>query len=211
MPELIVFVHGMANFAHNRVSKKCQEQLVCAQIGARHKFIGAFDDSGNFAFVTPHSSSTLQADILAALRQRCDVKGAVVIDRTRVANALSDLENIARAKYGNRFQAWDYTVWKNSERWKLGFVFLDMGTGLNLASTSQLLGFQNTHMEVLSVQGNIVGVLKFDPEKPRVPWGVPASDVASVVAGGTSSLVATGRSARTIRGILRIFQHFRHP
>ena len=79
-PELIVFAHGMANFAHNRVSKKYQEQLVRAQIGARHKFLGAFDDSGNFAFVTLYSASTLQADILAALRQKCKVKGAVVID-----------------------------------------------------------------------------------------------------------------------------------
>lgn len=210
MPELIVFAHGMANFSRNRGSKKCQEQLIHNQVGARHTFLGAFDDSGNFAFVTPQSSSALQTDILTALRQKYCVKGVVVIDRANVTNALSDLENTARAKYGNGFQDWDYTVWKNDDRWKLGFVFLDMGTGLNLASTNRLHGFQNAHMEVLSVQGNIVGVLKLDPKTPRVPWGVPAKSVACVAAGGTSNLVATGRSARTVRGVLCAFQHFQY-
>ena len=49
MPKFIVFVHGMANFSHNRILKKCQEQLIRNQVGARHRFLGTFDDSGNFA------------------------------------------------------------------------------------------------------------------------------------------------------------------
>jgi hypothetical protein len=53
MQELIVFAHGMANFSHLRVKKKDQETLIRKHLG-RHSFCGAFDDSGNLAFLTPH-------------------------------------------------------------------------------------------------------------------------------------------------------------
>ena len=110
MRELIVFAHGMANFAHKRGTKEDQERLIRTQPSARHKFLGAFDDSGNFAFVTLGDSGDLQAKVLAALKRQYEVKGVVVIERARADQALAALERIARVRYGDNFQGWSPPV-----------------------------------------------------------------------------------------------------
>lgn len=204
MQELIAFARGMANFAHNRGTKKNQERLMRDQLSARHKFLGAFDDSGNFAFVTLRNSRELQADVLAALNLDYKVEGVVIINRAQAAEALAVLETIAKARYGDKFHARDYTVWKDGKRWRPGLVFMDQEARLDSAS-KDLHRVHDRHMEVLSVQGGIIGVLKFDPKKPRIPWGQPAGIVTRAVAGGTSRVVATGRSARMVRGVLSVF------
>lgn len=52
MMELVAFAHGMANFAHNRGTKDEQGALIREELsGPSCEFLGAFDDSGNFAFI----------------------------------------------------------------------------------------------------------------------------------------------------------------
>lgn len=53
MRELIVFVHGMVNFSHNRTKldigeKEAQERLIQEKLGFHYNFRGAFDDSRQF-------------------------------------------------------------------------------------------------------------------------------------------------------------------
>ena len=100
MQELIVFVHVMVNFSHNRTKrnageKEAQERLIREEGSSRHDFLGAFDDSGNFAFRTEHDSIQLKADVLTVLSREYKVKGAVVVERNRTHRVLGDLTNYA--------------------------------------------------------------------------------------------------------------------
>ncbi len=58
-------------------------------------------------------------------------------------------------------------------------------------------------VKVLTVASGIFGVLKHDPLRPRIPWGVPAKVIADA-----TGLLATARSARTVRGLLRLWERF---
>jgi hypothetical protein len=210
MGDLVVFVHGMGTFETRRIKKNDQAELICKPLG-RHRFRGIFDDSGNFAFSTSHSPEKLQSDILEALKRHLEgkkqkpVKGLVVINRESLEKALSELKAIAANKYKKSFQERNYTVCKNGVRWRLGFVFLDMEKGSKCTFASQVYDL-NDCMEVLSVQEDMIGMLKFNPKKPRIPWGVPSEKVASFLGKVKSNVVATGRSARTVCGVLRVFQ-----
>ncbi|MFQ5828276.1 MAG: hypothetical protein ACE5JD_03855 [Candidatus Methylomirabilia bacterium] len=209
MQELIAFAHGMGNFAHNRGTKEEQERLIRDHPDAGHRFLGAFDDSGNFAFATSRDMEELQADVLAALNVKYEVEGVVIIAREGAARALATLEGIARSRYGSKFRLRDYAVSKECKRWRLGFVFIDQEAGLSSVSIDELESLSNEDVEVLSVHEGIVGVLKFDQGK-RIPWGEPAGTVAGLLGRMTPRLLATGRSARTVRGVLRKFPQPSH-
>ncbi|WP_447859929.1 hypothetical protein [Nitrospira calida] len=79
----------MVNFSHNRTKldigeKEAQERLIQEKLGSHHNFIGAFDDSGNFAFLTERDPMQLKTDVLAVLNTAYKVKEAVVVERCRV-------------------------------------------------------------------------------------------------------------------------------
>ncbi len=130
MRELIVFVHGMANFSHNRTKrgvgeKEAQERLIREQVGSCHSFLGAFDDSGNFAFCTEHDPARLKTDILAVLNLEYKVKGAVVVEKCRTQKVLVDVTKLCSQIYSAHFDLRDYLVWENCQPWRLGMVFVE--------------------------------------------------------------------------------------
>jgi len=161
--ELAVFVHGMANFAHNRGTKADQEHLLRDQLDRRHGFQDAFDDSGNFAFSSSLGSQALRADVLAALRTAYKVTGLVVVARAACEVALQELERIAVDNFGTRFRSADYGVNLESGLWRLGLVFTDSGVPLEPALTNHLYEHPADHLKILSVRDPMIGVLKYDP------------------------------------------------
>lgn len=210
MRELIVFVHGMVNFSHNRTKKDvgekdAQERLIRKEVCSRHNFLGAFDDSGNFAFLTEYDPVQLKLDVLAALNMEYKVKGAVVIERYRVEQVLRDVDKLCGQIYGEQFRAQDNLVWKDYQPWRLGMVFVQELYDKRSSYLEELVNFHDARVEILSLQDGFIGLLKLDPRKPRIPWGEPAQTVAGVLAGLGAEWLASGRSARTIRGVLRKF------
>ncbi len=207
-PELVVFAHGMRNFAHNPGTREDQERLLREALAARrHTLVGAFGPTGNFAFVTSSDAETLRSDVLAALNRRYRVRGVVVVTRERCVEALNALEQGATTHFGSRFQAANYSVSRPPGRWRLGFVFTDLASERGAQAREALGRLRHHHVGLLSVEGaegGIVGVVKYDPPQPRIPWGVPAGLVAKALTGIISG-VATARSARTVRGILELF------
>lgn len=200
----------MANFSHNRTKedigeKEAQEQLIWKQIGSNHDFLGAFDDSGNFAFLTEHSPIQLKMDVLKALDMEYEVKGAVAVERDRLKEFLDSLVKLCRQIYGEQFRASDYLVWKDYQSWRLGRVFMQELYDRRISSIEEILNFQNAREEILTLQDGIIGVLKCDPKKPRIPWGEPAQTVEGILAKIGAKWRATGRSARTVRGVLTKF------
>lgn len=202
--EVVVFVHGMANFAHNRGTKADQEYLLRDRLDQRHDLRGVFDDSGNYAFATTLGSEALRTGVLAALRSRYDVAGAIVVPRAAASAGLDDLERIALDSYGSRFRSADYAVSLDSGRWRLGLVFMDSGSSLEPGAANQLRQQHDDHLKVLSVRDMMVGVLKYDQGK-RIPWGVPAGFVERMLRDSHQALLASGRSARTVRGAPPLF------
>lgn len=210
MQELVVFVHGMANFSHNRVvgssnEKEAQERLIRERLGQRHQFLGAFDDSGNYGFRTIHSPAELKAEILEALGSEYRVKGAVVAERASIAETLDSLDILCGKIYRGQFQDKDNLVLKDLNPWRLGLVFVQEMHDARIGYVPELLELECEHVEVLTVQEGIVGVLKFDPKKPRIPWGRPAKVVEDARSGLGATWLATARSAGTVRGVLRRF------
>ena len=210
MQELIVFAHGIVNFSHNRTErdvgeKEAQERLIRDQVGSQHSFLGAFDDSGNFAFRTEHDSARLKTDVLAVLNREYRVKGAVVVERYRTQKVLGDVTNLCNQIYSDHCGVQNYLVWKEYQPWRVGMVFV--GELYEKRSAIELINFQDDHVEILSLQDGFVGLLKFDPKKPRIPWGEPAKSVEATLASLGAKWLATGRSARTVRGVLRKFSH----
>ena len=210
MQELIVFVHGMVNFSHNRTAgifreKEAQERLIYKQIGSRHNFLGAFDDSGNYAFRTMYPPVELKAEVLGTLSKEYRVKGAVVVERASAEEALASLDALCDQIYQEQFRARDNLVLKELMPWRLGVVFVQELYDVKVSFVKELADLEDEHLEILSVQHGIVGVLKLDPKKPRIPWGEPALTVEGVLAKSGANWLATGRSARTVRGVLRKF------
>jgi hypothetical protein len=212
MQELIVFAHGMVNFSHNRTEKdlgekEAQERLIRNQIGSHYSFLGAFDDSGNFAFRTEHSPARLKADVLAVLNLEYRVKGAVIVERCRTQKVLGDVTKLCSQMYSEQFDSRNYLAWKDLQPWRLGIVFVEELYEKHMSYVEELLNLQDEHVEILSLQDGFVGLLKFDPLKPRIPWGEPAKTVEGVLASLGAKWLATGRSARTVSGVLRKFSH----
>lgn len=212
MRELIMFVHGMVNFSHNRTKrsigeKEAQERLIREDGGSHHNFLGAFDASGNFAFRTGHDPSRLRADILAILNREYEIKGAVVVERHRTQKVLGDVMQLCRQLYREHFRSQDFLVLKNGQRWRLGMVFVEELYERHIGYVEELINLRDDDVEILSLQDGLVGLLKFDPAKPRIPWGVPARAVEDTLASMGAKWLATGRSARTVRGVLRKFSY----
>lgn len=210
MRELVVFVHGMANFSHNRTQggigeKGAQERLIRKQLGSNHTFLGAFDDSGNFAFLTEKNPIQLKVDVLKALNMEYEVKGAVTVERDRLQGSLDNLVTLCRQIYGEQFQASDNLVWKAHQPWRLGMVFVQELYDKRIGTMEGLHTVPGARTELLTVQEGIIGVLKFDPKRPRIPWGEPAQTVECILARIDAKWRATGRSARTVRGVLTKF------
>jgi hypothetical protein len=212
MQELIVFVHGMVNFSHNRTKqdvaeKEAQERLIRDQVGSHHSFLGAFDDSGNFAFRTEYEPVRLKADVLAILNQEYKVKGAVVVERCRTQKVLRDVTKLCSQMYSKDGVSGNCLVWKDSQPWRLGMVFVEELYEKHISYIEELVNLQDDLIEILTLQDGFVGLLKFDPETPRIPWGEPAKTVEKILASLGAKWLATGRSARTVNGVLRKFSH----
>lgn len=176
MRELILFVHGMVNFSHNRTKqdageKKAQERLIREEGGSHHNFLGAFDDSGNVAFRTEHDPARLKADILAVLNLEYKVKGAVVVERHRTQEVLGDVTKLCSQIYSNHFRTREYLVLKDCQPWRLGMVFVEELYEGHISYVEELVNFRDGRVEILSLQDGFVGRLKFDSVKPRIPWG----------------------------------------
>lgn len=200
---VVVLVHGMANFSHNRGTKREQEDLLRSNLPPDAGFLGAYDDSGNYAFCGAHQGTALEDAVLAALRAKYLLKGAIAIDRESCRLALANVERRARTVYGEIFNATDYSVAHSGARWRLGLVICKAGDMKGVAQQG-LLDASNKHLEILTMYGDTVGVLKHD-QLPRIPWGQPASRIEAVVRRVCDMPLATGRSARTIRGVLRLY------
>ncbi len=123
--ELVVFAHGMANFGHNRGTKAEQERLLGSRVDPRHGFLGAFDDSGNYAFISSLGADSVREGVLAALNAKFDVTGVVVVSRASCVAVLEEVERGARERHGRRFDDAAYSVREPSGLWRLGFVFTD--------------------------------------------------------------------------------------
>ena len=205
-----MFVHGMVNFSHNRTKrnageKDAQERLIREKGSSHHNFLGAFDDSGNFAFRTEHDPARLKADLLAVLNLEYKVKGAVVVERHRTQKVLGDVTKLCNQIYSGHFRIQDYLVLKDCQPWRLGFVFVEELYEKHISYVEELINLEDDRVEILSLPDGYIGLLKFDPEKPRIPWGEPAKTVEEVLASLGAKWLATGRSARTVRGVLRKF------
>jgi hypothetical protein len=93
-----------------------------------------------------------------------------------------------------------------SQRWRLAMVFVqdpgvaDSGESRTLDHLGPTRSVSTDSVKVLTVASGIVGVLKYDPLQPRIPWGVPANVITEA-----TGRFATARSARTIRGVLRLY------
>lgn len=181
--------------------------MIQKQVGPHHSFLGAFDDSGNFAFRTKHGPTRLKTNVLAALNLEYNVKGAVIVEKCRTEKVLGDITNLCSQVYSNHFEARSYLVWKDCQPWRLGMVFVEELYEKRISYVEELLNFQDDRVEILSLQDGFVGLLKFDPLKPRIPWGEPAKTVEGVLASLGAKWLATGRSARTVRGVLGKFSH----
>ncbi len=202
MNELLVFIRGMANFRHNRGTKRKQERLIRDQLGTRHALLGVFEDSGNYAFATTWGADRLCLDVLTALRSKYKVNAAVVVPRAEAAEALAALEQAARARYGDAFSPKDYGVRRAPGRWRVGCVFVSCEIPETRAA--DLLALDTPTLCVMTVTRQVVGVSKLDTGR-RIPWGNPAGVVSRLFDEGTPHLLTTGRSARTVRGTLRCF------
>jgi len=194
----------MANFAHNRRTKADQERLLRERLDSQHDFRGAFDDSGNFAFASRLGQESLRADVLAALRTEFKVKWVMVVARTTCTVALQELERIAFDSYGSRFLPANYAVNLHSRRWRLGLVFVNAVAPLEREASSRLRRIREDDLKVLNVRDLMVGVLKYDQGR-RIPWGVPAGYVERALGASRRESLATGRSAKTVRGALGLF------
>ena len=86
-------------------------------------------------------------------------------------------------------------------------VFVEELYEKHISYVEELINFQDDRVEILSLQDGFVGLLKFDPAKPRIPWGEPAKTVEETLVGIGAKWLVTGRSARSVRGVLRKFSH----
>jgi hypothetical protein len=201
--ETIVFVHGMANFATNRGTKLEQEQLLRDGLPCDYGFLGAYDDSGNYAFRGAATEVALIPAVLGALRKRYTTQGAIALSRASAASALLALEIEAQRRFSSALRLRDYAVLIDGRHWRLGLVLLDPSSIQGTPSTG-LLSVEDAALRVLTLSTASVGVLKYD-EEPRIPWGQPAGQIARLICAAKPAF-ATGRSARTVRGILRRFR-----
>jgi hypothetical protein len=181
--------------------------LIREEGGSHHDFLGAFDDSGNFAFRTEYGPARLKADILAILNLEYEVKGAVVVERHRTQKVLGGVTKLCSQIYSEQFRTQDYLVLKDCQPWRLGMVFVEELYEKHISYIEELINFRDDRVEILSLQDGFVGLLKFDPANPRIPWGVAAKTVEETLASIGAKWLATGRSARTVRGVLRKFSH----
>jgi len=200
-----VFAYGLNSFGTANITKNEQE-AICQSLH-NHTFHSCFDKSGNYIFTTSQGVAQLKTDVCSALSQylistsQKPLKGTVVVDRNVVEDALIALKDATNRKFGNQFDRSKWTVRKNGERWRPGCVYLDLAAPLSPNVIDQLLAFRNRELEVLYLHQNVVGVLKYDPQSPRIPWGKASGPVADVV--GISPPLATARSATVIEGLLR--------
>ncbi len=86
-------------------------------------------------------------------------------------------------------------------------VFVEELYERHIGYVEELINLRDDDVEILSLQDELVGLLKFDPTQPRIPWSVPARAIEDTLASIGAKWLATGRSARTVRGVLRKFSH----
>jgi hypothetical protein len=154
--ELVVFAHGMGNFGHNRGTKVEQERLLESRVDVRHSFLGVFDDSGNYAFISCLGADSVREDVLVALNEKYDVSGVVVVDRASCSAALEEVERVARKRYGRFFEGSDYSVHKPSGLWRVGLVFTDCSLPIDDVIWRQAEGIAHDRLRVLTTGNGIV-------------------------------------------------------
>ena len=121
------------------------------------------------------------------------------------AEALASLGALCNQIYQEQFRTTDNLVLKELMPWRLGVVFVQELYDARISFVKELADLEDEQLEILSVQNGIVGVLKMDPKKPRIPWGEAAKTVQATLAPLGGYYRATDRSARTVRGVLQRF------
>jgi len=208
MRELLVFVHGLSNFGHNRVTKKKQEELIEESLRGSDTQVKIYGTTGNYALVCPLADDQIRLRLLAGLNEpgRYQVKEIVVVERKNTMLALDFFVAECRRKYTASFNSSDFGVGKGTDRRRMGLVFVQGLCDLDSTRLKLLSASLNGNIEVLGIHAGVVGVLIADPPEPRIPWGVAAAFVEKILKTSGESVLATARSAKTVRGSLNLFE-----
>ena len=183
MREVIAFAHGMSNFAHNRGTMLEQEQLL------RTLLIG--NATGNYAVTTSLPLGELKARLYYALNEKYRVREVVVVERVDLINALTVFKVECRRSYPAAFDESEFRVGAGQDRWRFGLVFSQHLYDLRTDRLEGLFEAADDRIRVLGLHAGVVGLLKYDPIKPRIPWGTAASFVEKICKRHGHSEIAT--------------------
>lgn len=208
MRELLAFGHGLSNFGHNRGAKKEQEELVEKSLRGSNTQAKIYGTTGNYALVSPLADDQIRLRLLAGLNEhgRYQVKEIVVVERKNTILALDVFVAECRRKYASSFNPSDFGVGEGKARWRMGLVFVQRLCDLDSTRLKVLPESLNRNIEILGIHAGVVGVLKADPPEPRIPWGAAAAFWEKILETSGESVLATARSAKTVRGSLNLFE-----
>ncbi len=205
MREVIAFAHGMSNFGHNRGTMLEQEALLRNSLRGNYSMLRIHLATGNYAVRTCLPVSELKLGLHQGLNKNYRVKEIMVVDRVDLVEALAVFQAECRNRYPDGFSESDLKVGKEQTRRRLGLVFVQHLYDVRAKYLEGFLEIVDKRIKVLGLHAGIVGLLKFDPITPRIPWGAAASFVEKFLKSDGQSGLATARSAQTVRGVLRLF------
>lgn len=206
MQEVVVFGHGLSNFRHNRGTKKGQEQLVRSSLKGTDTLARVYGVTGNYALTTPLSVKEIRSCLLPGLNvAQYLVKEIVIVERYKLMDALTVFVGECCRKYRSDFKQSDFGVGVGKARRRLGLVFVQQLSDLGSTRLDGLNETLDEKIEVIGLHAGVVGLLKDDPPTPRIPWGAAAAFIEKVLEARGETTIATARSARTVRGVLKLF------
>ncbi len=205
MRGVIAFAHGMSNFGHNRGTMLEQEELLRNSLRGNYGTLKTHLATGNYVITTSLSVCKVKLRVHQGLNEKYRVKEVIVVERSDLVGAVAVLETECRNRYPDDFSESDLKVGVGQARWRFGFVFSQHLYDVRPNYLEGLLECFDKRIKVLGLHAGVVGLLKFDPMTPRIPWGVVASFVEKLLKSNGQPGLATARSAQTIRGVLRLF------
>lgn len=208
MPQFIALVRGLAMFDRRRVSKVRQIELLRRHLPATIQFIGAFDDSGNYALESQGEPQEVSTGVLEALRRDgglADLRGVSVARVETVRRAFEELVLRLRDEYGSDWNEKTYGVRRGGTVWRAGFALLPESETLEPLEWPR---GREPRVIILSVSAGVAMFLKRENAQgdTRISFGDPtrAFDRALRALLGRD-IATTSRSARTVAGLLRCF------